>query len=100
MRNRAGLEDRQRWMRERQAPTPSLEAASTDASPFQERHYSPAELAALWGLSAEAVRRMFLAEPGVFVLGRSASTRRQRQYRTLRIPASVAERVHRRFVNR
>ena len=64
------------------------------------RFRGEAELAALWGLSAEAVRRMFLAEPGVFVLGRSASTRRQRQYRTLRIPASVAERVHRRFVNR
>ena len=100
MRNGAHLEDKQRWMRERNAPLPSAEAAPAGGGPFQEKHYSPAALAALWGLGTDAVRRLFLDEPGVLVLGRYGSTRRQRQYRTLKIPASVAERVHRRLVNR
>lgn len=61
-----------------------------------ERHYSPAELGELWNLSADTVRRMFEGEPGVLVFEnpvRSSSCR----FRTLRIPASVAERVYARF---
>ena len=63
-----------------------------------ERHYTPVELGELWGLSADTVRRMFEAEPGVLVFEnpvRSSS----RRFRTLRIPASVAERVYSRFSN-
>lgn len=63
-----------------------------------ERHYSPAELGELWNLSADTVRRMFEGEPGVLVFEnpvRSSS----RRFRTLRIPASVAERVYSRFSN-
>ena len=87
-------------MRERNAPLTSFEDVPAGAGPFQEKHYSPAELGALWGLGADAVRKLFLGELGVLVLDRYGSTRRQRQYRTLRIPASVAEYVHRRLVNR
>jgi len=61
-----------------------------------ERHYAPAELAELWNLSADTVRRMFESEPGVLVFEnpvRSSS----RRFRTLRIPASVAERVYSRL---
>lgn len=68
------------------------------SSRMYERHYSPAELADLWNLSADTVRRMFEEEPGVLVFEnpvRSSS----RSFRTLRIPASVAERVHSRFSN-
>jgi hypothetical protein len=63
-----------------------------------ERHYSPSELGKLWNLSADTVLRMFENEPGVLVFEnpvRSSS----RRFRTLRIPQSVAERVHSRFSN-
>lgn len=71
---------------------------SAQASRMYERHFSPAELGELWGLSADTIRRMFEAEPGVLVFEnpvRSSS----RRFRTLRIPASVAERVYSRFSN-
>jgi hypothetical protein len=64
---------------------------------FVEHHYSPAELAELWGLSADSVRRLFVSEPGVLVVESVSGRYRRRRYRTLRIPASVAERVHRRM---
>ena len=35
------------------------------SSPALEKHYRVNELAALWGLSAKTVRRMFANEPGV-----------------------------------
>jgi hypothetical protein len=63
-----------------------------------ERHYSPDELAALWNLSGDTVRRLFGREPGVLVIQRARS-RDARGYRTLRIPESVAQRVHRRLSN-
>lgn len=69
---------------------------ATAAAPFDERHFSPAELGQLWGLSADSIRKLFLREPGVLVISES-SARGKRRYRTLRIPASVAERVHRRL---
>ena len=63
-----------------------------------ERHYSLAELAGMWSLSADTVRRMFENEAGVLVFEnpvRSSS----RRFRTLRIPESVAQRVYSRFSN-
>ena len=60
-----------------------------------ERHYSPEQLAELWGFSADTIRRLFEREPGVLVMERNVAGRRR--YRTLRIPESVAERVHRRL---
>jgi hypothetical protein len=58
-----------------------------------------AEIAEAWGLGADTVRRMFEKESGVLVIEPTAGrfSRRRRRYRTLRIPASVAERVHRRL---
>jgi len=58
-----------------------------------ERHYSVDELAELWGMSDDFVRRLFLNEPGVVVFFKHRPGRRT--YRTLRIPESVAQRVHR-----
>lgn len=59
------------------------------------RHYSPAGLGQLWGLSADTIRRLFEREPGVLQI---ANPRRgRRAYTTLRIPESVAERVHRKL---
>jgi transcriptional regulator GlxA family with amidase domain len=60
-----------------------------------ERHYAVDELAELWGMSDDFVRRLFLNEPGVVVFFKYRPGRRT--YRTLRIPESVAERVHRRL---
>ena len=61
---------------------------------FEERHYSVAEIAALWKLSVDLVRKLFRNEPGVLVLG-SVKRPSRRGYTTLRIPRSVLERVHR-----
>ena len=56
--------------------------------------YTPAELAKLKKLHPVTIREMFRDEPGVIRLGRPASPGgRRRSYYTLRIPASVAERV-------
>jgi putative DNA primase/helicase len=54
--------------------------------------------AALWSRSSEAVRKLFQDEPGVLVLGGQGSPHKRR-YTTLRIPASVLQRVHRRMTN-
>ena len=61
-----------------------------------ERHFSVAELAAAWGLSADTVRRMFENEPDVLIF-ESAERCSSRRRRTLRIPQSVAERVYKRL---
>ena len=36
---------------------------------FLERHFNPAELAQIWGLSTTKIRRMFQDEPGVLRIG-------------------------------
>jgi hypothetical protein len=60
-----------------------------------ERHFSVEELSALWGMSDDFIRRLFLHEPGVVIFCRHRPGRRV--YRTLRIPESVALRVHERM---
>jgi hypothetical protein len=62
-----------------------------------ERHYSVAEVAELWNLSRDAVRRLFQKEPGVLVIGDARPKYGRRSYTTLRIPESVLQRVHRRL---
>ena len=59
-----------------------------------EKHYSVAELANIWKLSQNTVRRIFENEPGVIKWGDS-ETRFKRRYITLRIPETVVLRVHR-----
>ena len=66
-------------------------------APIMEQHFSPEQLGETWGLSADTVRRIFEREPGVLVIERARRT--TRRYRTLRIPESVAARVHRRLSN-
>lgn len=75
---------------------PVASANSGAALSALERHYSPDELAAIWSLSADTVRRIFEQERGVLVIEQT-KTRAKRRYRTLRIPESVALRVHRRM---
>lgn len=68
-----------------------IRAAGSVPNPFG-TFFSPAELATLWNLSEQSIRRLFQDEPGVFKLGTS-NPRRKRGYITLRIPESVALRV-------
>jgi hypothetical protein len=71
----------------------------TATGPQSEEHYlTLAEIAAAWRISDDTARRIFEREPGVLVIETAA--KRGRRYRTIRIPASVAERVHTRMSNR
>jgi hypothetical protein len=74
----------------------TISMSGTTAS--AERHLTPKQLAELWSLSADEIRRLFSREPGVLVIERTNGSGRRR-YRTLRIPESVAERVYRRLTN-
>ena len=80
------------------ASSPHISAQSTAAAPAFERHYTPDQLAEMWSLSPDTVRRLFEREPGVFVIEHTKN-KALRRYRTLRIPESVALRVHRRMTN-
>jgi hypothetical protein len=64
---------------------------------LSERHFSVKELAELWNLSPAMIRRLFRNEPGVVRFG-AEKRGHQRDYVTVRIPASVAARVYRRRV--
>jgi len=80
-------------------PTPIsslMTPEQVEANPAAERHYTPEELGSLWSLSSDLVRRLFEREPGVLMIERPRLTGKRR-YRTLRIPESVAARVHRRL---
>ena len=65
-----------------------------------ERHYTVQEIGELWNLHPSTITRLFRDEPGVLKLGSMRSRRGRRSYVTLRIPASVVERVHRRLTVR
>jgi hypothetical protein len=91
MRRPNAIEERERRMREK-----NLGAIPDSAghSAFAEKHYTPAEIADMWALSQDAIRRLFRDEPGVLAM--KNSKRGTRVYTTMRIPESVAKRVHRR----
>ena len=73
-----------------------VRAESKEESTCEERHYSVNELAVLWNLSKQTIRRLFQDEPDVVRIGEN-DVRRKRAYVTLRIPESVARRVHQRL---
>ena len=64
-----------------------------------ERHFSPTELAALWGFSGRFVRELFRDEPGVILIDRPEQMHK-RGYATMRIPESIAGRVYVRLTRR
>ena len=78
--------------------TLSADAPSQPEARCHERHYSVAEIAETWNFGSDVVRKLFDGEPGVLVIGDNG-TRSKRRYRTLRIPESVMQRVHRRLCN-
>ena len=70
--------------------------ASAETPTPAERHYAPSEVADLWRLNVETIRRLFQNEPGVMVL-QGPIRKGKRPYRTIRIPHSVLERVRARL---
>ena len=71
-------------------PTTTKAAAAVLAF---EQHFSPAELGKLWHLSPHFIRQRFKDEPGVIRIDRPEEMHK-RGYLTIRIPVSVAQRVH------
>ena len=64
---------------------------------FAVPHYTVAEIASVWKLSEDTVRRLFENEPDVLVIGSQKPRFGRRRRSTLRIPEFVVERVHRRL---
>ncbi len=71
----------QQRMRNRHSET-IREADVTVTTSERERYYTVAEVAELWGLSKDTVRKTFCKMPGVLKIG-------SRRYQTLRIPAKL-----------
>ena len=65
-----------------------------EVSPF-EPHYTPQQLAEIWQLDVSTVRKLFLDQPGVLKVGKAGRRDGKRDYVTLRVPESVAQRVYR-----
>jgi hypothetical protein len=57
---------------------------------------APAEVAVLWQFDVETIRKLFQDEPGVVAL-QSPIKKGRRPYKTIRIPQSVLDRVHKRL---
>jgi hypothetical protein len=75
------------------------DAPSPLAGPAFEPHLSVREIAEIWGLSVDSIRHLFEDEPGVLRIAR-AETLHKRKYCSLRIPVSVAEKVHRKLLTK
>lgn len=63
-----------------------------------EKHYTPQQIASLWGRSSRFVRELFMDEPGVQKVERPEKMYKRR-YCTIRIPESVMIRVGLRLQN-
>ena len=73
--------------------------ALPDSPVILEPHHSVQFYAELWSLDETTVRRMFENEPDVLRITKGKKRKNGiREYVTLRIPYSVAERVYRRRV--
>jgi hypothetical protein len=87
-------------MRE-QHPSENARSLEDDGQPsdsVEERHFTIAEVAAMWNLSDEFVRQLVRDEPGVTEWVRQKPGRRR--YRVLRIPRSVVARLYKKAQER
>jgi hypothetical protein len=66
----------------------------TDTS-YAERHYRIGELAKLWGLGRETVRKIVCDEPDVLKIRMG----RKKAHTTYSVPESAARRIHTRLLN-
>jgi hypothetical protein len=76
-------------------PSP-VHAPVSEGAYALEPHFAPEELAETWHVSGNTIRDLFEHEPGVLKITRPERLHKRR-YVTLRIPASVAKRVHARL---
>ena len=60
-----------------------------------ERHYRIAELARMWGLGRETVRRLVKDDPGVIKIRMG----RKKAHTVYSVPESAASRIHTRLVS-
>jgi hypothetical protein len=58
-----------------------------------EKHYRIGDLAEIWSLGRETIRNMLVDEPGVIKVRMG----RRKTHTTYSVPASVAERIHKRL---
>ena len=66
------------------------------SGPTFEPHYSVQQVARMWGLGVDVIRRIFEYEEGVLKII-SPERLHKRRYTTLRIPESILRRVHSRL---
>ena len=64
-----------------------------------EQHYKVQDLSTAWAVSDMTIRRLFEFEAGVLIFGPDETLHKRRK-KTMRIPHSVAERVHERLHTR
>jgi hypothetical protein len=69
------------------------DAGTLDSGNFVEKHYRIAELAELWGLGRETIRKMLIDEPGVVKIRLG----RKKAHTTYTVSDSVARRIHSRL---
>jgi hypothetical protein len=69
----------------------------SNISRAEERHFTPDELGALWGVAPQTIRNLFEQEPDVLRIPSQRPGKSARKYVSLKIPHSVAERVHKRY---
>lgn len=65
-----------------------------ESNPF-ERHYRIGELAHMWGLGRETIRKLVKDEPGVIKIRLG----RKKTHTIYSVPESVAKRIHTRLLN-
>jgi hypothetical protein len=66
-----------------------------EPSPAFERHYRVGELAELWNLGRETVRKLVKDEPGVIKIRMGL----RKAHTIYSVPESVAQRIHTRLLN-
>src|SRR5258708_20582778 len=88
-----------RFKKSTSIPAPIVTAASKHiAGIHDDQHYPPSYWAKRWGLSENFIRQLFVNEPGVIKIARPEDLKKKkRAYTSLRIPASVAAKVHERL---
>jgi hypothetical protein len=62
---------------------------------FIQKHYRIADLAEIWGIGRETVRKIVKDEPGVIQIRQG----RKKAHTTYSVPESVARRIHSRMSN-
>jgi len=75
-------------------PTVTTTAMTPDTSTF-EKHYRIGELARIWGLGRETVRKLVKDDPGVL----KVRFGRKKAHTTYSVPESAARRIHTRLLN-